>query len=50
MSSSHLLYAVDPHDVNRKEFAAKLKYNTLKTEYNMYDVDEKGQKEKNVQR
>jgi len=45
VSLSHLLYATNPNNSNEKEFAAKLKYNTVKSEYNLYDVDEKDQPE-----
>lgn len=38
VSSSHMLYACSAKD---KQFTAKLKYNTVKSEYNLYDVDEK---------
>lgn len=43
VSSAHLLYATNPQKSGNKEFLAKLKYNTVKSEYNLYDVDEKEQ-------
>jgi hypothetical protein len=43
VSSSHLLYATNPHKSGDKKFIAKLKYNTVKSEYNLYDIDEKEQ-------
>jgi hypothetical protein len=48
VSSAHLLYVFEQNDSSKKEFTAKLKYNTLKSEYNLYNVDEKEQK--NIQR
>lgn len=41
VSSSYQMLAVNPNDLKNKQFTAKLKYNTLKSEYNLYDIDEK---------
>ncbi len=37
------IYCINPNNPSsdKKEFVGKLKHNTVKTEYNLYDIDEK---------